>query len=287
MTEAENRIITRQLAPTSLTRVLRSTFPPNTVVVAHRHPWGQLVHAAEGVLTVVTEAGTWVVPPDRAVWVPPGTLHEVRAPRGASQHSVYVAAAEVARSGLPAVCRVVAMTPLLREVVWELGRRGNDYLPDGPEARLARVAMDLIAALPAQPLHLPEPADRRLRALTRALEADPADNRPLEDWGRAVGASPRTLARLFREETGLTFAGWRARLRLLRALQRLAAGEAVTTVALDLGYESPSAFIAMFRRTLGTTPGAYFAAGGDPRYGSGGGRDTGVEGGYAPAGTEP
>jgi AraC-like DNA-binding protein len=106
------------------------------------------------------------------------------------------------------------------------------------------------------------PRDRRLLAITEHLGADPADKRPLGVWARTAGASPRTLARLFRRETGLGFAAWRQQARLLRALERLAAGDAVTTVALELGYEGPSAFITMFRSRLGATPGRYF---GDPR----------------------
>lgn len=96
--------------------------------------------------------------------------------------------------------------------------------------------------------------------LCAALRRNPADARTLDAWGVAVGASARTLARLFMTETGLSFAAWRAQVRLLAALARLAAGEKVTSVALDLGYDSPSAFIAMFRRQLGVTPSRYFDA---------------------------
>ena len=117
-----------------------------------------------------------------------------------------------------------------------------------------------IRALPALPLHLPWPADARLRRVCEALKADPAENRTLEDWARASGASARTLARLFRKETGMSFGGWRQQARLLEALGRLASGSPVTTVALDLGYQSPSAFTSMFRRALGTSPTRYFAA---------------------------
>jgi AraC-like DNA-binding protein len=110
----------------------------------------------------------------------------------------------------------------------------------------------------AAPLHLPLPRDPRLLAITERLTVDPADKRSLAAWARTAGASARTLARLFHRETGLGFAHWRQQARLLRALERLAAGDPVTTVALDLGYEGPSAFIAMFRSRLGATPGRYF-----------------------------
>jgi AraC-like DNA-binding protein len=109
------------------------------------------------------------------------------------------------------------------------------------------------------PHHLPRPTDPRARCIVGALDADPGDRRPLAAWARSAGASTRTLARLFRRETGLGFRAWRQQLRLLRGLERLAAGDAVTRVAVDVGYDSPSAFVAAFRRALGTSPGRYFA----------------------------
>jgi AraC-like DNA-binding protein len=119
------------------------------------------------------------------------------------------------------------------------------------------VIPDELAGLEPEPLHLPLPADSRLRSVTDTLIADPADGRDLKAWATTAGASERTLARLFVKETGMTFGTWRQRRRLLAAIGRLAEGQSVTSVALDLGYDSPSAFITMFRRTLGATPGRY------------------------------
>ncbi len=124
------------------------------------------------------------------------------------------------------------------------------------------VIPDQLRALKAEPLHLPMPSDRRLRKITDGLTGNPADGRTLGDWARSAGASERTLARHFRRETGMTFGSWRQRLRLLTAIASLAEGRPVTAVAYDLGYESPSAFVAMFRRELGTPPGRYMRAGG-------------------------
>lgn len=118
--------------------------------------------------------------------------------------------------------------------------------------------LDELQALPIAPLHLPEPSDQRLRRITTALQQNPADDRTLEAWGQVVGASSRTLARLFRRETGMNYQQWQRQVRLLTGLIRLAEGQSVTTVAMDVGYESPSAFIAMFRRALGTAPNQYF-----------------------------
>ena len=128
---------------------------------------------------------------------------------------------------------------------------------DGDTAELSDV-LDELRTLPSAPLHLPQPRDPRLRRVTEALRAEPADPRPLPAWARRAGASPRTLARLFLAETGLGFRAWRQRARLLRALVALADNTPVTTVAFDAGYDSPSAFIAAFKRAFGTTPGRYF-----------------------------
>jgi AraC-like DNA-binding protein len=161
---------------------------------------------------------------------------------------------------LPTTCAVVQVRPLLRELILAAVAFRQPYHAVGPEARLVGVLLDELDVARTAPLHLPMPRDPRLLAITAPLLADPSDKRPLGAWARTAGASARTLARLFRRETGLGFAHWRQQARLLRALERLAAGEAVTAVALDLGYDGPSAFIAMFRSRLGTTPGRYFVA---------------------------
>lgn len=228
-------------------------FPP------HRHYRAQLVYAIEGVMTVTTATGNWVVPPQLAVWVPARVEHEVRSVGPVSMRSLYVH--PDATRGLPEHCRVVRVEPLLRELILKVvalaarGETGDAY------RRLAAVTLDELRELDAAPFHLPLPLDPRLKAVTDALLADPSDNRELAQWGRLAGASGRTLARLFRRETGLTFAGWRRQLRLLAAVSRLAAGEPVTAVAYELGYHSPSAFIAMFRRVLGAPPGHYLHSG--------------------------
>lgn len=225
----------------------------------HAHDRAQLVHGERGVMTVRTEDGAWVVPPGYAVWVPPGVVHEVRAAGSVAMRTLYLRA----DSGVPvgARCRVVRVPVLVRELIARVVQLPEDYPEQGPEARLVMVLADELAGLPAAPLDLPLPRDRRAAAVAEALIRSPSDSRDLDAWGHAVGASDRTLARLFRRETGLTFGRWRQRRRLLAALERLAAGESVTAVALDLGYDSPSAFIAMFRRALGASPTRYLRYG--------------------------
>lgn len=228
----------------------------------HRHRRAQLLFAIEGVMTVSTRDGTWVVPPQQAVWVPADTEHDVSAKQLIAMRSLYIDPS--ALDGLPTTCCVVGVPPLLRELVVRAVAFGFDYPPDGPEARLIAVIPDELAQLKPEPLHLPLPADTRLRTVTDTLIADPSDSRDLKAWATTAGASERTLARLFVKETGMTFGTWRQRRRLLAAIGRLADGQAVTSVAFDLGYDSPSAFITMFRRTLGATPGRYLQQRPDP-----------------------
>jgi AraC-like DNA-binding protein/mannose-6-phosphate isomerase-like protein (cupin superfamily) len=222
----------------------------------HRHPVAQLIHAWQGVMSVRTDQGSWVVPPQRAVWVPPGVVHSIRMRGRVEMCTVYLEPRRVPDA--PSGCCVVQVTPLLRELILRAAGFAPAAAETGPEARVAALLVDEIRAAPVAPLHLPEPRDPRLRAVTRALLRDPGDARSLSAWARQAGASARTLARGFLRETGMGFGVWRQQARLLRGLELLAEGEPVTGVALELGYAGPSAFIAMFRRSLGATPGRYF-----------------------------
>jgi len=235
---------------------------PGFVIAAHRHPFAQLIHAAAGVMTVETEDGIWVVPPERAVWVPEYVIHRIRMTGSVALRTLYLDPSIAPIAGRR--CCVVQVSVLLRAAI----QRAMDFAPDysdrGPESHLVAVIVDEIRAAPTAPLHLPMPTDPRARRLAEACRDDPGDRRRLREWAPLVGASERTLERLFRAEVGLTFGAWRQQARLLRALERLAAGESVTEVALQVGFETPSAFIAMFRRATGTTPARYFRAASDP-----------------------
>lgn len=232
--------------------------PAGNLIDWHTHRRGQLLYASEGTMTVHTEAGIWVVPPHRAVWVPGGMRHQVRA--GDAPLSMRTVKIEPhAAPGLPEQCCVVAVSPLLRELILVAVAFGDNYDERGPQGRLARVLLDQIRDLPTAPLHLPLLRDRRLKRLQQAMQSNPAAALSANDWAARAGVSPRTFSRLFQQDTGMTFRQWRQQLRLLAALRRLAAGQRVNQVALELGYESTSAFVAMFRRALGTTPGRYFS----------------------------
>ncbi len=202
-------------------------------------------------LQVSTDAGTWVVPPYRAVWLPAGVAHTHQA-YGPTQLRTVNFDRAVAGFAEPAV---LAVSPLLREVVIAL--TGKDA-PSGERRRnLERVAMDQLEQVEELPLRLPLPADDRLRAIAAALADDPADQRTLAEFGRAVGASERTLSRLFRRQTSMTFPQWRTQMRLQHALILLATGASVTSVAAACGYAGPSAFIQAFQSAFGSTPGRF------------------------------
>lgn len=228
-------------------------------ITRHWHRRAQLVYASRGVITVTADQGTWVVPPQQAVWLPPAVPHEVASPGPLALRSIYIDPSRVAT--LPQTCCVVEVRPLLRELILEVMHLPDRYPPDGREARLAAVLLDELEHLQPVPLHLPSPTDRRLTTIAAALLADPADNHTLAFWAQHTGASERTLARLFVRETGLSFGEWRIRLRVISAIERLAAGRSVTEVAYDLGYASPSAFVARFRQTVGVPPGQYLRSG--------------------------
>ncbi|WP_395674889.1 AraC family transcriptional regulator, partial [Inquilinus sp.] len=220
---------------------------------SHAHRGGQIFWPQAGSAVIGTTEGRWCVPTGCALWVPPGLMHDASSDGGLHMHGIHVPPG--AATGLPADCRVLPFSPLLRE----LALRAATWAParplDDPQRRVVAVMLDeMAAAPPTRLLLLPMPRDRRARRLALALLAAPGSRRPLAEWARIAAASPRTLERRFGAETGLSVAAWQRRALVLAALDLLGRGRSVTAVALELGYDSPSAFTAMFRRTLGTTP---------------------------------
>ena len=224
-------------------------------VHAHWHDYAQLVYAVSGAMMVITDAGLWVVPPNRAVWLPEMEKHSFRMAADVEMRTLYVHPS-LQPPDLTRAC-VIQVSPLLHELTQRVIDFGKAYSEASREGRLVAVLMDEIAAAPTEPLHVPSPRDPRLITLAGKIAANPADGRSLAAWGRELGASERTLARLFRRDTGMSFVKWRQQVRLLSALQMLAADTPVTRVAADLGYESTSAFITMFKKSLGFTPSQY------------------------------
>jgi AraC-like DNA-binding protein/quercetin dioxygenase-like cupin family protein len=220
---------------------------------AHRHDDHQIVYAGSGVLAVTTDAGTWFAPGTRALWVPAGTTHAHRAYGHLDLHLVGLPA-EDNPLGLDAPT-ALAVSPLLRELIRAYTRAPEDTSPE--RARLLAVLRDQLRVSPQQPMRLPTAADPRLAAVCALVHADPADRRTLAALGAATGTGERTLSRLFRREFGMTFPQWRTQCRLYHALRLLADGAPVTTVAHRCGWSSASAFIDVFRRAFGCTPGTH------------------------------
>jgi AraC-like DNA-binding protein len=219
----------------------------------HQHAQGQLVYPATGVLSVSTTSGTWIAPANRAVWTPAGFEHGHSAYGTTDMRAIHVPD-DLARA-LPDRPAVMAVSPLLREVLMAL----TDEVVRHRDAsdRLVRVAVDELVEAPEEPLHLPEPNDDRLRAVTDLLHANPADDRGLAKLGQIVGASERTLSRLFQTELHMGFRQWRTQLRIHHALVHLAAGDTITQTSVACGWSNPSTFIEAFSASLGKTPGRY------------------------------
>ena len=224
----------------------------------HEHPFHQLAWAARGVLSVSAAGQTWVIPPTRALWIPTDLLHAVEASRPATMTSLYFHPAQCAvRWRKPTV---VAVSNLLRELITHLHQYAGTK---SARVRAEAVVFDLLEPLTATTIEVLMPRDPRARRVADLLAAKPSDARTLAALGKAAGASARTLARLFVAETKMSFGHWRTRLRLRSSLALLADGMPVSNVASRVGYETPSAFVAAFRRVIGVSPGAYFQDQGD------------------------
>ncbi|MEM5318589.1 helix-turn-helix transcriptional regulator [Paraburkholderia sp. JHI869] len=222
--------------------------------VDHAHDVGQLLGSSDGPLSVKVENDNWVIPATHCVWVPPHMVHKVRSHGPFSGWCVFLD--EMATRMLPPVPAILKTHPLLREAVRRLATLPLDTFTPRHE-RLAGVILDELGALPAEACSLTKPNDPRLARIADAVLVDPANERGLVEWAEWAGISSRTMSRRFVEETGLSFTAWRQHARLLRALELLSQGRAVTAVSLDLGYNNVSTFIALFRRTYGITPRAY------------------------------
>ncbi len=231
---------------------MAKSFPDGHLIARHHHPRAQLLHAVAGLMSIETDAGTWLVPPEQALWVPAGVPHRIAVTGRLEMRTLYIR--DDASAHLPEQCVVLAVSPLLRELIVRATQLPLEYDEQGPDGAVMQLILAEIQGARSLPLHLPMPRDRRLLRLCAMVQADLAATHSREHYADRVGLSPRSLTRLFRLETGMGFVEWRQKARLLAALPRLGAGEPVTSVALALGYGSPSAFAAMFRRVLGITP---------------------------------
>ena len=240
----------------ALILTLSRDYPPGHNIPLHFHHRDQLVFASRGVMTVTANDGAWVVPVHRAVWIPARTAHTIAMSGTVAMRTLYLRPGLA--SSLSRECRVVQVSVLLKELILEACRRGSLDRRVAWQSHLVDVLLDQLRTIKAAPLQISLPDDPRALRVAQVLLADPSDPRPLQQIARTSGASRRTIERLFVEATGTTFGKWRQQLRLMQALRLLGGGAKVTHAALEAGYSTPSAFIAAFRKTLGTTPTRYF-----------------------------
>lgn len=223
----------------------------------HRHRKGQVLFVRRGALSCEVEGGLWIVPPHSAVWIPGGALHAIKAAGAFEGFAAFIDPA--VSLGLPELCCAVSVTPLLRELLARAAHLPALYEEGGANSRLVTVLLDELASAEVEDLHLPMPANARLRKIANAMIASPADRSPLDAWAKRAGMSTRSLERLIVRETGMSFGRWRQQLGVMLAVKWLAGGASIQQVAADLGYESVPSFVTMFRKTLGTSPGRYIA----------------------------
>ena len=238
---------------------MSADLPSGHVIPEHSHPEDQLLFASEGVMTLRTKQGIWVVPPMRAMWIPADTPHSVSISGQVSMRTLYLWP-ELCRN-LPRKCFVMNVSGLLKELILHACKFSRLHQKAATERRIVELLLDQLKEVESVPLQLPRPMDARAKRVMEVLFANPGDQRTLEKLCRDCGASKRTVQRLFLEETKMTFAKWRQQLRLLHGMELLASGEKVTATALEAGYASTSAFISMFRKQLGTTPTRYLKSG--------------------------
>lgn len=230
-------------------------YPSSFELAEHSHRRGQFLYAARGVVAVSTPFGAWVAPAERAVWIPAGTPHSVRMVGAVQTRSVLVAPS--ASAALAERCRVVAVSPLLRQLLVEAAEVPAEYDERGRDGLVMDLLVAEICRAPVIPILVPFP---RLPALAkrchRFLE-NPRVGETIDEWSGDLAMNRRRFTRLFRRETGMSFSEWRQQACLSVALPRLAAGESVTAIALDLGYDAPGNFATMFKRVLGVPPSRY------------------------------
>jgi AraC-like DNA-binding protein len=233
-------------------------YAPGIAREPHRHKRNQLLYGSTGLMIVGTEHGRWIVPPQRAVWIPAGIYHDVFAVGPVTTRSIFLE--RKASAKLPRQCQVLGITPLARALLLEAVDLPAKYDVNARAGLIMRLLIREIETLPTLPLNVTLPKVPRLAARCREFLDRPTPHESIDAWCTALALSRRSFTRLFREQTGSSFAAWCRQACVVAALPRLAAGESVTTIALDFGYANPSAFTQMFRTVTGVPPSAYTAA---------------------------
>jgi AraC-like DNA-binding protein len=229
-------------------------WPAAFVDPLHSHDRSQLHFALSGVCSVTTEEESFILPPNRAIWIPAHQLHATSCRSEIRFQVLYIDPRFVRQ---PSACRVFEVSPLVRALIDEVTRLSFSYELGGREEAIVRLLLAEIERMPSLPVSAQMPSDYRLLRVCEAIMADPADPRDINHWAKEAGMARRTFTRLFQQQTGMGLATWRRQIRFMEAAVRIASGESITTVAYDVGYESSSAFTAMFHRTFGAPPSAY------------------------------
>lgn len=224
-----------------------STYRSGTDIAAHSHAAHQLVHAISGAMRVVAEKRVWILPLGRAIWIPAGVMHAIRCNGDVAMRTAYLSSA---CTGVPHRLAVLSVSALARELLVRIAVSPDDVL----KRQFTDILIQEIAQGEIAPFSLPLPDDQRLVHLVQAFTDDPACRISAADWAKKLGYSDRTFIRSLRRETGMTFRELRRQTRITAAVEKLAQGQSVTSVAYDVGFETPSAFVAAFRTVTGDTP---------------------------------
>jgi AraC-like DNA-binding protein/mannose-6-phosphate isomerase-like protein (cupin superfamily) len=265
---AQPRRLTAEQEPFLVARALSATYSSGYVLHPHVHASHQLLFASSGAMTVTGDRTTWMIPPRRAVLIPAGTPHSIRMWGDVAMRSLYFPVSAPAPVFETQTCRVIAVSPLLRELILRVADLAALDSRVAAEARVMGVLMDELESAHIEPLLLPLPSDERAQKAADWMLKNPSDGSTATELARRCGLSPRTLERLFRAETGMRFGLWRQKAKLLESVRVLVETGSVTGAALESGYSSVSAYIAAFKQTFGCTPGA-MADDGDPAHLSG------------------
>lgn len=250
----ERRIARLETLPGSVIAI-PAEYPDGYYVPFHHHSRAQLLYASNGVVIVVTHSGRWMIPAGYAMWIPAGIEHSVRIIGEVHMRSVYISpgAADNVRDYL----HVVGLTDLMRSLIIDVTSNDDAPEPGSRKALVTDLILRDIGNLPEQPLGLPIPSDPRLDQLCREFLQAPSARATIDAWAARLAMSRRSFTRHFQKQTGISLSVWRQQACLFAAVPRLASGETITAVALDLGYDSVSAFTTMFRRMLGVSPRFY------------------------------
>ncbi|MGQ0542896.1 MAG: AraC family transcriptional regulator [Blastocatellia bacterium] len=252
---SQNRQTVQIDAGELLVRTLSLKLSNSHVIEDHEHTWGQIIFASRGVMQVDADGSRWIVPPMRCLWMPPAKDHSIRIIAETWMRTIYLSPGLT--GNLPGDCKVLNVSPLLRELILEIVRLSMLSERNETHVHLTNVLIDQLAASDEVRFKLTMPVDQRAVRLANLISSEPSNKTPLGEMARMSGASQRTLERLFLLETGLSVGRWRTQARLMMAVTLLVEGNSVNQAAIASGYESTSSFVATFKREIGTTPGRY------------------------------